>query len=88
MHAIQFAAFYMVNYNCFYDFLPKENSQQDDLMGNEITCIFQKTWFQDDRTTVKLVEDDEILQADQTEYKTLTEIFEKDCFKLVHAFYV
>ena len=80
MHAIQFAAYYMVNYNCFYDFLPKENNTTN-LMGSEITCMFQNKWFQDDRTTVKFVEDYEILKADQTDYKTLTDIFEKDCFK-------
>ena len=73
----------MVNYNCFYDFLPRIDQQADNLMGGEITCIFQENWFQDDQTLETKVDDDEILMEDQTIYYTLTEIFEKDCFKWV-----
>ena len=71
----------MVNYNCFYDLLPRPEQQTDNLMGGEITCIFQKNWFQDDKTLEREVDEDEILDEDQTMYWTLTEVFEKDCFK-------
>ena len=86
-HAIQLAAFYMLNYNCFYN----KNPVKPDTKLTEIECNFQKNWWRNNSTHNSDVPESEVTSDAQADVFTLFDIFEGkelaedghnyDCFK-------
>ena len=75
-HAIQMAAFYMLNYNCFY----YKNPVTPDKKLTEIECNFQKEWWRNNKTYVSDVPIDQVTTPDRTDVIPLYDIFKGEDF--------
>lgn len=52
-------------------------------MNDEITCIFQNTWHQNDEDLTVVVESDDIQTDKEMTVVKITDIFDGDCFGYV-----
>lgn len=87
-HAIQFASFYMVNYNCYFSKLPDQVHEwyRDDAYDGtesnlkEMYCLFQNNWHLNDQTLETVIKERDTWTVEEVQVWPISKLFEKECF--------